>query len=276
MTDARQHLVDLEDYFRRIGFTGEPRADQATLYTLHALHVDAIPFEALDVLMDRGISLSPPAIEEKLVHRRRGGYCLEQNLLLMNVLRQLGFEVEGLSARVRWMLSDDAPSTPRTHVALKVRLGERQWLADVGFGGSSLPRPLDLASDEAQSTCHESYRLQAIPGGWRIALSRQGRWLPLYDICDDPQSRADYEMMNWYTSRHLDSHFRRDLRVARTTPQRRYTLNNRRFTVSSGDQVLEQRDLDAVQLASTLADTFGLAVEHDLLPVLESIAKRTQ
>ncbi len=272
MKEAQAYRVDLDDYFRRVGFRTTPRADQATLESLHALHVDAIPFEALDVLTDRGISLALPAIEEKLVQRRRGGYCLEQNLLLMNVLQQLGFAVEGLSARVRWMLPDEAPATPRTHVALKVRLGDRQWLADVGFGGSSLPCPLNLETAEVQSTCHESYRLLPRAGGWRVALLRQGQWYPLYDICDDPQSMADYEMMNWFTSAHPDSHFRRDLRVARTTPQYRYTLNNSRFTISSGDQVLEQRDLEAGQLAASLTDTFGLAVEPHWMPALARIA----
>ncbi len=263
--------LDLERYFRRIGYTRTAQADLETLCELHARHVDAIPFEALDVLTGTPVNLAINAIEDKLVNRHRGGYCLEQNLLLMQVLRQLGFEVEGLSARVRWMLPAEASPTPRTHVALKVRLDGQSWLVDVGFGGAALPRPLQLESTEPQPSCHEDYRLTPIADTYRLELRRDDRWLTLYDVHDDPQSVADYEMMNWYTSQHPASLFRKELRVARTSPERRYTLRDARYTVSAGDAVLEQRDLDTAGIEAVLADVFGLTPRSEWRPILARV-----
>ena len=94
--------VDVNAYFRRIGFDGRPAADLATLAALHRLHPIAIPFENLSVLLREPIPLDIAALEEKLVARRRGGYCFEQNRLFADVLTSIGFEVVALAARVVW------------------------------------------------------------------------------------------------------------------------------------------------------------------------------
>ncbi|EOC0415520.1 arylamine N-acetyltransferase, partial [Cronobacter dublinensis] len=46
-----------QDYFARIGFTGEPLPTLATLNALHQCHTATIPFENLDVLLGREILL---------------------------------------------------------------------------------------------------------------------------------------------------------------------------------------------------------------------------
>lgn len=94
--------VDLEIYRARIGYEGPRAPTLATLRELHERHPDAIPFEAIDVLLERGVDIAPKAVEDKLVHGGRGGYCFEHNGLFKRVLEAIGFHVEGLSARVRW------------------------------------------------------------------------------------------------------------------------------------------------------------------------------
>ena len=128
-------MIKLQDYFQRIGFTSSPRADLPTLQALHQLHPAHIPFENIDVLLGEGINLTPNQISNKLIHRRRGGYCFEQNNLLMAVLRDIGFTVEPLMARVVWQQPDDAPAGPKTHMVLRTRIDGMPWLVDVGFGG---------------------------------------------------------------------------------------------------------------------------------------------
>src|SRR5262245_20037683 len=115
--------MDLDAYFRRTGYTG-PR--EPTLATLHALtfhHATSIPFENLEMLLGRPIRLEPEAIFAKLVTARRGGYCFEQNNLLLGVLTALGYRVTPLGARVRWQIPREV--TPaRTHLFLRVHLPE--------------------------------------------------------------------------------------------------------------------------------------------------------
>lgn len=274
-TTAREHDVNLDAYFDRIQYSGDGAPTVATLCELNQRHIDAIPFEAIDALLGRAIDISLPAVESKLVAEQRGGYCLEHNPLFQNVLQQLGFQVEGLSARVRWTAQPGSPATPRSHTALKVAIEGEPWLVDVGFGGSALPQPLRLNDMQLQSTPHEPYRVFPFGNTYRLQILQNDEWRTLYDVHDDPLAPADYEMMNWFTSQHPDSHFRRDLVVARTTPDRRYALRNGRLTVKSKDRVLEQSQLDAGGIARALENIFGLAVQPDWQPVLDRAAAVT-
>jgi len=97
------------------------------------------------------------AIEEKLVHGRRGGYCYEQNSLLQAVLTTLGFRVTALLARVRFGVPADLV-TGRSHMVLRIDLPEGPHLIDAGFGNMTLTAPLALTPGRIQSTPHEDFR----------------------------------------------------------------------------------------------------------------------
>src|ERR1044071_4212611 len=122
-------MIDLDAYFTRIGYGGSREPTLATLAAVSAAHVGARPFENIDVLRPVPIDLEVGALEQKLVFARRGGYCFEQNTLFLEVLAQLGFRVQPISARVRW--GRPREFTPaRTHLFVRVEL-EQSYLADV-------------------------------------------------------------------------------------------------------------------------------------------------
>ena len=123
-------MIDLAAYFDRIGYDGPSEASAQVLRDLHALHIASIVFEDIDVQLDRGIDIAPAAVDAKLIAARRGGYCYEQNGLFKRVLEALGFEVEGLLGRVKWMLPAE-PARGRTHMALRVIIDGQAWLTDV-------------------------------------------------------------------------------------------------------------------------------------------------
>ena len=114
-------MIDLDAYFARIGYDGPRTPTLETLRALHLLHPAAIAFEAIDVLLDRGIDLDPAAVDAKLITAGRGGYCYEQNGLFKRVLTALGFEVEGLIARVQWGAPAETPPRPRTPTSTSSR-----------------------------------------------------------------------------------------------------------------------------------------------------------
>ena len=265
----RQASVDLGAYCERIGYTGGLSPTLETLRNLQAHHVAAIPFENIDVLLDREIELTPQAIDTKLIVGRRGGYCFEQNSLFKRVLEAIGFEVVGLLARVQWMSMPESPPSPRTHMALRVIVGGRPWLADVGFGGNVPAAPLVMDSDLSQPTPHGTYRLVPIEEELQLQTRLERAWVPLYQLSLQPQLAVDYELPNWYTSTHPSSHFRHQLSVALTTPQARYALKNARLSVrlTSGEET--QRWLGLNELEATLDKTFGLPVSSDWSTVIE-------
>jgi N-hydroxyarylamine O-acetyltransferase len=267
-------MIDLDAYFLRIGYRGPRTPTLDTLRAIHELHPAAIPFEAIDVLLDRGINLTPRSIDAKLIAQKRGGYCYEQNSLLKRALEALGFEVEGLIARVRWMVPEDAPPRPRTHMVLRVHLDGINWLADVGFGGLVLTTPLRFDTSDAQTTQHEKFRLLPSAHGYRVEAQLEQKWEPLYDISNEPQLAVDYELANWYSSKYPASHFRHDLNVARTTSDARYTLLNNRLTIRPGNGEVDRRTLTATELAEALASIFQLPVNDEWQNVIENAVRR--
>lgn len=265
---AMSFAPDLAAYAARVGLTGPL---PPTLDTLHAVvhaHVKTIPFENLDILLGKGIELEPEAIEHKLVHQRRGGYCFEQNTLLLHVLAALGFAVRPLSARVRLQRPRDF--TPaRTHLFVRVELDGVPWLADVGVGALSPTAALRLDTEDQQPTPHEPRRIVGL-GRWDGELrgpeARRfhqawfgGAW---HDVCEltlEEMPEIDRIVGNWYTSTHPRSHFRDRLIAARAVDGGRLTLVNRELTRRDRDGVATTRELgSADELLTVLADEFGL------------------
>jgi N-hydroxyarylamine O-acetyltransferase len=261
--------VDLEAYCTRIGYDGPPSPTLATLRTLIARHTDAIPFEAIDVLLDKGVELAPAVVDAKLIAARRGGYCYEQNGLLRRVLVAIGFAVEPMVARVRWMLAPGAPPTARSHMVLRVTIDGEAWLADVGFGSCVPTSPLRLDTNAPQPTAHETFRIIPFGDGHLLQADILGRWMPVYQIDPGRQLQIDYDVANWFTATHPGSHFRHRLIVTRTTPEARHVLLANRLTIRPAKGDVEQRFLDVDQLEQVLAGTFTLPFDPAWRPILE-------
>jgi N-hydroxyarylamine O-acetyltransferase len=256
--------LDLDAYFARIGFEGEAAPDLATLQALHALHPAAIPFENLDPLLGLPIALDLASLQAKLVHGGRGGYCFEHNTLFKAALEQIGFAVTGLIARVRWMVTADAPPTPRTHMILMVELESERWLCDVGFGGHLAAAPIRLRLGIEQATPWNTVRLVTV--GELIALETRlpAGWKECYRFSLEPAFAADQELANWFTSAHPASRFRNSLVCERLTPETRFTLGNGRYIRRHRDGRIEESAIDsAATLAEALTVGLGLPASID-------------
>ena len=147
-----------ERYLARLGL--EPaHVQNRTLETLERLqqaHVTTVPFETLSItgnpFGDRdgeGVSLALPDLYEKIVERRRGGFCYELNGLFGWLLTELGFDVDRLAAMV---ITDGEARPPANHLTHLVSLDQR-YIIDVGLGIPVLRHPLPLdGTTHADST----------------------------------------------------------------------------------------------------------------------------
>ncbi len=252
--------LDLDAYCARIGYHGPRTPTLATLRELQWRHVATIPFENLTSLAGEPVPLEPAALQAKMVQGRRGGYCYEQNVLFAAVLQRCGFRVTGLAARVVWNRPADAPS-PRSHMLLRLELPEGSHIADVGFGGASLPGPLKLLGDLAQPTPIEPFRLVTHAEGYRLEVQLPDGWRPVYTFDLQPQQFVDYQMANWFVSTHPASRFVRELIAARPDGTLRRTLLDAEFTRRTLEGGQERRRLGSVaELRQVLAEQFGIAV----------------
>ncbi|MEQ1909455.1 MAG: arylamine N-acetyltransferase [Vicinamibacterales bacterium] len=252
-------MIDLGRYFARIGYSGPAQADLGTLNGIMQAHAQSVPFENLDVLLGRPIDLSPDALERKLVTGRRGGYCFEQNGLLLHVLQTIGFQVTPLSARVRYQRPRDY--TPaRTHLFLSVQIGGAPWVADVGVGSMSLTSAFRLDLDGEQATLHEPRRILR-EGSRYFHQARLGDdWHDVLEFTGEEMPEIDRELANWFTSAHPQSHFRNRLIAARALPDgQRLTLVNRDLTLRSRNGEARTRTIATpTELLRVLDQEFAL------------------
>jgi N-hydroxyarylamine O-acetyltransferase len=242
--------LDLERYFARIGWRGERSPTLATLAGLVRRHVEAVPFENLDVLLHRPIGLSLGALVAKLVDARRGGYCYEHATLFAHVLRALGFAVATHSARVI-MLRPKAEA-PRTHMFLTVALPEGTFVVDPGFGGLAprAPVPLDGSHVEVAGDEHWLER----DGTDRMLTARTpDKIVAAWTTTLEEEFPIDFELANHYTSTHPESAFTQRLLARSYTPEGKLTIANRDVTLAGRTWQLANRG----ELRGLLAKSYG-------------------
>jgi len=274
--------VDIGAYFRRIDYTGSRAPTLETLAGILLRHPQAIAFETLDPLLKRPISLDRKALEDKMLHAGRGGWCFEQNLLLRDVLEDIGFRVTGLAARVLWNVPEGVPRA-RSHMLLKVEgIGAATYIADVGFGGLTLTAPLQLVPDIEQPTPHETFRLlgsgSGVADNYVLQALVRGVWKPLYSFDLQPQLLVDYQVSNWHLERHPESPFVNNLMVARVDPDRRYGLFNNKLSTHHRGGDSEQITLaTAAEMRQALERVFRIRLPDDpgLEGLLGSLSTRT-
>jgi arylamine N-acetyltransferase len=260
MTTDVTDAVDVAAYFDRIGYQGPAEPTVETVQALVASHNRSIPFENLDPVMGIPVAdLSAAALTDKLVHRRRGGYCYEQNGLMGYVLEELGFGVERLAGRVVW-LNPDGPLPAQTHHVLSVAVPEvdGRLLVDVGFGGQTLTSPIRLEAGPVQQTRHEPYRIRERGDGYQLEAEVRGEWQPLYMFTARPQPRIDLEVGSWYVSTHPDSFFVTGVTAALVTDDARWNLRGRNLAIHRAGETEKVRFDTAAEVLDALTDRFGI------------------
>ena len=175
---------DLDRYLERIGYSGPFAVDAATLRVLHRDHLRAIPYENLDVQLGRPLTLDIERIYDKIVTRRRGGWCYEMNGLLAWALRTAGFSLTEIAAGV--MREERGDEAFGNHLALIVHL-ERDYLADVGFGDGLLEAVALEEADIEQGPL--KFRLERRDAEWRFLNHPEGG-ARSFDFSQTPADRA--------------------------------------------------------------------------------------
>jgi len=205
-------LADVDEYLARVDHPRvAPTAD--ALRSLHEAHVRTIPFENVDVLLGTHRGLGLEAITDKLVLRKRGGYCFEHALLFAAVAEQLGYQVTRLISRVQPHLSG-----PRTHMSLKVCAEDTDYLVDVGFG-SGLLTTMPLRDGTVVDQAGWKHRLTRSDRTWTLAKQTPNGWEPQHAFDEhDEQRPIDYEVAHHYVSTHPGSPFTHQLIVMRLEP----------------------------------------------------------
>jgi len=228
-------MSKITTYLKRIGYQYTPRADYATLCDLQRLHLQAIPYENLDIMRGVPLSLEVDDIYEKIVVRGRGGYCFELNALFAWLLKSLGFAVTDYMAR---FLRDETEIPMRRHRVLKVSCVDGEYLCDVGVGGV-IPRvPLPLVTGKVSEQNGEKYILDKDDFLGNVLCEwRHDSWRQLYAFTCEPQLEQDFTAISFYCEAHPESFFKTQDMVHIFTADGRKSVAGREVRIFTPDGV---------------------------------------
>jgi N-hydroxyarylamine O-acetyltransferase len=265
--------LNLDSYLDRISYSGPLAPTLETLRALHYAHLLAVPFENLDIHRGVPILLDEERFFDKIVRHRRGGFCYELNSLFAALLRELGFQVTLLSARVP--IEENRVGPEFDHLVLRVDL-DTPWLADVGFGESFI-EPLPLLPNAEQFQRNVFYCLDTREERWRVLRYSpepgKGRgvpvqadsdweWRMLYDFTLVPRRLLEFEGMCRYHQTSPESHFTRNRVCSILTPTGRTTLTDTRLVITEGSERRESALVIAAEYDTALQHYFGIRLDE--------------
>ena len=226
---------ELQAYLKRINAETTPQTNLATLQLLQSQHLLTVPYENLDIMRNIPLSLEVEDMYEKIVVRKRGGYCFELNGLFTWLLRSLGFEVTEYMAR---FLRDEPDIPMRRHRVMRVRCNEGDYLTDVGVG-QIIPRaPLPMITGQAQQQGTERYKLEIEPFFGHVLYEwKNSNWKRIYSFTEEEQLNIDYIMPSFYCETHPESYFRTMDMVHIFTKNGRKSVSGREFKIFSPNGV---------------------------------------
>lgn len=264
--------MDVDAYLARIDHARRAEPTLEALRGLQAAHLLAVPFENLDIVFGRPISLDPQALFDKVVMRRRGGYCYELNGLFALLLEALGYRVSRLSGRtVEGVHGELGPEFD--HLVLRVDLDEGPYLVDVGFGESVRdPMALQPGADH-RDTVGRTYRLEVAEDGWDLRerlepddeafdvvaeLSPGQPWRTQFRFRLEPHPLAAFEATSRWQQTESEFFTRHRFCTLATVGGRR-TLMDDRFTVRTADGRTE-RPVSDDEVPTLLEREFGIVL----------------
>lgn len=241
------------DYLARIGASADDE-----LATLVDLHYRAVPFENLSIHLGETIDIRPGALFDKIVRRRRGGFCYELNTLFGWLLDELGYDVRFLGARVH---VGDGDSVPLAHEALSATGDDGvARLVDVGFGGFCVAA-LDLAggSERVVPQADGDVEVHDADGG------------PGYRLDAREYARGDFEPTCYWMATHPDSQFTRGPTCSLPlAPAGRVTLAGTRLIRTAADGTRTEEDLSDGEALTAYRDVFGIVLDRLPVPLYPS------
>jgi len=157
-------LANVDEYLAHIGYTGSKEPTLANLDALHSCHLFSIVFENMSCIIGEKVQLDHDWIFEKIIKRGRGGFCFELNGMFHWLLKSLGYDVRMVSAAVAAPRLPTGFSFPTDHLMNLVKVENRQFLCDVGFGKHTFTTPIPLEVG-VHSSLHGLHRVIGEKGG---------------------------------------------------------------------------------------------------------------
>lgn len=250
------------DYLNRIGIDTKPGANIENLHLLHKRHLLTVPFENLDIHLGKIILIDPTRIYSKVVKKLRGGFCYELNTLFHELLINLGFEAAILSARVAQ--GNEKFGSDFDHMAMAVNVGDKRFLADVGFGDFSMI-PLELKLNYEQKSGDRIYKIIKHDEKYlKVVKSEKGAdFKPEYIFTLLPRKLKEFKEMCLFHQYSPDSKFTRQKLCSLATDNGRVTLTDKSLIITADGKKKTYKIKDDLEFQHYLKEIFNISLKFD-------------
>jgi N-hydroxyarylamine O-acetyltransferase len=270
---------------RRLG-----RLDSELLRAIVKGHITHIPFENLSLVHPKAkeqdgnkVSLDLQSVFDKLVTRKRGGYCFEQNTLIAAVLTTMGFRCYTTAAR---SVPDGKPQASRQiglngldHQVVLVSLEKRDYVVDVGFGAQSPKEPILMTESSLERFKNKGKgdhrlrrghlgvkkgpqdRREAQKEGWYMQRLPKGdqNWTDIYFFFEHEFLPKDFEVANYFWSENPELLYRQRAIACLHTEEGRITLNGQRLRIFR-DALVDEKQLGSQEeVDAALKEHFNIS-----------------
>jgi N-hydroxyarylamine O-acetyltransferase len=261
-------VLSIDAYLHRIGYRGPVQPTIDCLREVHLRHALSIPYENLDVQLGIPLDQDIERIFDKIVVRKRGGWCYEMNGLLGWALSVIGFDVTRMHAGM--LRSERGDAAFGNHLILLIQL-DRSYLADLGMG-DGLREPIPLEQGAVRQGNLE-FRLETIGDGcWRFHSHSFGH-PPNYDFKRLPADERLLAEKCRILQTAPESMFVQNLVCQIMEPEAVTCLTGRVLRRKTRDGTTKRLLHTLDDLADTLEGAFGIR-DVDILPIWPKILAR--
>ena len=249
----------IAQYLIRIGLPTDMPQTAETLSRIIRAHFCTVPYENLDIVAGKPLCLDPQMLFDKIVTRRRGGFCFELNEALGNLLTGMGYRVTHLTAR--FLLGEPADTVPmRRHHILLVHMPEGDYVCDAGVMREAPRMAFRLIPDQIHSDGICDYRIQTHPFYGYIVQQRgaDGAFADVYGFTMEEQVNTDFVMPCFYCEKHPDSPFNKHAMVGIFTENGAWNLVGDELKRIENGTVAEKRTVMPAERTAVLKHYFGL------------------
>jgi N-hydroxyarylamine O-acetyltransferase len=252
--------MDVDAYLERIGYSSQREPTIEVLRGLLAAHRETVPWENLDIVRGKPISLDVDALFDKIVRRRRGGFCHELNQLFDALLCALGFQTTLLACESVTLI-DGQVFPPFSHQLLLVTLAS-SWFLDVGFGARGPRAPLNLDDHGEQSDGVSRFRIdRSADGRYHLRHFFADAWRPIHDFTLEPRRPSDFAER--CHQQQIEPTYSTQLMVTRTIPGGNVSLNGVRLITTRDGERTERELKTEDEVAEALRKVFGIEGDRE-------------
>ena len=247
--------MDTKKYLERINYVGHIDLTFEVLSKLQITHLMNVPFENLDIHNNTKIDLTN--LFNKIVTRKRGGFCYELNGLFYELLKEIGFSVKMVSARVYDGKKDYSPEFD--HMALIVKIKDANYLVDVGFGEFS-SYPIKIKLNKETNDPRGMFRIETFNEYYKVVKKEnaEGMYLPEYIFSEKERQIDEFQGMCNYHQTSNESHFMQKRICSLPTTSGRITLTGDTLKITENGKVNERKLNNDQEIQQELWNYFGI------------------